>query len=109
MVHGYNSHEGVKGMRSVNVARLKDRLSEYLGMAKRGEEVVIRDRNLPVAKLVPFKAEGASEEELLLVAAGKMRLAQKELDHKKLWRMPTGRVKGNKAIDALLADREESR
>jgi prevent-host-death family protein len=96
-------------MRSVNVAKLKDRLSEYLRVARNGEEVIIRDRNLPVAKLVPFQAEGASEEDLLLVAAGKMRLAQKQLDHKKFWRMPTGRVKGNKAIEALLADREESR
>jgi len=95
-------------MRSVNVAKLKDRLSEYLAVAKRGEEVIIRDRNLPVAKLVPFKAEGASEEELLLVAAGKMRLAEKKLDVKRLSRMPAGRVKGNKAVEALLADREES-
>jgi len=43
-------------MRSVNVAELKNRLSKYLTFAKGGEEVVIRDRNLPVAKLVPFSA-----------------------------------------------------
>src|SRR5260370_1643295 len=36
-------------------------------------EVVIRDRNLPVAKLVPFSAEGADDQELMLVAAGKLR------------------------------------
>ena len=95
-------------MRSVNVAKLKDRLSEYLGFAKNGEEIIIRDRNLPVAKLVPFKAENASEEELLLVAAGKMRLPKGKFDAKKFDRMPAGRVKGNKAIEALLADREES-
>jgi len=94
-------------MRSVNVAKLKDKLSEYLRLAKNGEEVVIRDRNLPIAKLVPFEAEGASEEELLLVAAGKMRLPQEPLDLKRLRRIPTGRVKGNAAIKALLADREE--
>jgi prevent-host-death family protein len=47
-------------MRSVNVAELKNRLSKYLTFAKGGEEVVIRDRNLPVAKLVPFSAEGAT-------------------------------------------------
>jgi prevent-host-death family protein len=46
-------------MRSVNVAELKDKLSKYLGFAKEGEEVVIRDRNLPVAKLVPFRPENA--------------------------------------------------
>ena len=53
-------------MRSVNVAELKDQLSKYLTFAKAGEEVVIRDRNLPVAKLVPFSAEGADEQELKL-------------------------------------------
>lgn len=96
-------------MRSVNVAELKDRLSMYLGFAKRGEEVIIRDRNLPVAKLVPFTAEDASEQELLLVAAGKMRLPKTKLDPKELDKIPTGRVRGNRAVRALLADREESR
>ena len=51
-------------MRSVNVAELKNKLSKYLTFAKSGEEIVIRDRNLPVAKLVPFSAEEASDEEL---------------------------------------------
>ena len=95
-------------MRSVNVAELKDRLSKYLGYAKRGEEVVIRDRNTPVAKLVPFMAEDASEEELLLVAAGKMRLPLVKLDPKKLDKIPTGKVGGNKAVRAVLGDRDES-
>jgi antitoxin (DNA-binding transcriptional repressor) of toxin-antitoxin stability system len=96
-------------MRSVNIAKLKDRLSEYITVAKRGEEVIIREWNLPVAKLVPFQAEGATEEELLLVAAGKMRLPKAKFDAKKFHRMPAGRVKGNKAVEALLADREEGR
>jgi prevent-host-death family protein len=61
-------------MRSVNVAELKNRLSKYLTFAKSGEEIIIRGRNLPVAKLVPFLSDDASEEELLLVAAGKMRI-----------------------------------
>ena len=91
-------------MRSVNVAKLKDRLSEYLGFAKNGEEIIIRDRNLPVAKLVPFKAENASDKDLLLAAAGKMRLPEKELDWKRFQRMPAARVKGNKAVQALLAE-----
>ena len=67
-------------MRSVNVAELKNRLSKYLRFAKSGEEVVIRDRNLPVAKLVPFSAEGADYRELALVAAGKLRLPEVRLD-----------------------------
>src|SRR5205807_10557543 len=94
-------------MRSVNVAELKNQLSKYLTFAKGGEEVVIRDRNLPVAKLVPFSAEGADDQELVLVAAGKLRLPKVRLNVKELLKIPTGRVKGNKAMQGILVDREE--
>jgi antitoxin (DNA-binding transcriptional repressor) of toxin-antitoxin stability system len=97
----------VPEMRSVNVAKLKDQLSKYLAYAKSGEEVVIRDRSLPVAKLVPFCTENADEQELTLVAAGKLRMPVEQLDIKALLKIPTGTVDGNKAIEALLADREE--
>jgi prevent-host-death family protein len=93
-------------MRTVNVAELKNQLSKYLTFAKAGEEVVIRDRNLPVAKLVPFSATDADDQDLLLVAAGKMRLPQVRLNLKDLLKIPTGRVAGNKAIRTVLADRE---
>jgi antitoxin (DNA-binding transcriptional repressor) of toxin-antitoxin stability system len=96
-------------MRTVNVAKLKDQLSRYLTFAKSGEEVVIRERNLPVAKLVPFSAEDADAQELTLVAAGKLRLPRVRLDLKELLRVPTGTVKGNKAIQAVTAEREEGR
>jgi hypothetical protein len=72
-----------------------------------GEATVIRDRKLPVAKLVLFIGEDASGQDLLLVAAGKMRMPQIRLDGKKLSKIPTGSVKGNKAIQAAVSDREE--
>ena len=95
-------------MRTVNVAKLKDQLSKYLTYAKSGEEVVIRDRDLPIAKLIPFFAETTDEQEFALVATGKLRMPIEHLDIKALLKIPTGTVKGNKAIEALLADREES-
>ena len=95
-------------MRSVNVAELKDQLSKYLAFAKGGEEIVIRDRSLPVAKLVPFSAGEASEEELLLVAAGKMRLPKEQLKVEKLLKIATGKVSGSEAVHALLEDRADS-
>ena len=52
-------------------------------------------------------AKGADDQELGLVAAGNMRLPKKRLDLKKLSKIPTGSVAGNKAIEAVLADREE--
>src|ERR1700722_18325673 len=95
-------------MRSVNVAELKNRLSKYLTFAKGGEEIIIRDRNLPVAKLVPFSSEEGTEEELLLVAAGKMRLPEKPVDLEKVLRIPTGKNLGRAGTQALLEDREQS-
>lgn len=96
-------------MRSVNVAELKNRLSAYLTFAKSGEVVVIRDRNLPVAKLIPFVAADASEEELALVADGAMRLPEKSLDLDRLWKMPRATVNGKAAQKAVLDERDETR
>ena len=94
-------------MKSVNVAELRNRLSAYLSFAKNGEEIVIRDRNLPIAKLIPFPAGDASEDEILLVAAGKMRLPKSPLDASAFWKISTGSVPSSRAVDALLKDREE--
>jgi prevent-host-death family protein len=94
-------------MRSVNIAELKNQLSKYLNFAKDGEEIVIRDRNLPVAKLVPFSAEETSEEELLLVAAGRMRMPKTSLKVDELLQIPTGKVAGSEGTRALLEDRAE--
>jgi len=95
-------------MVSVNVAELKNRLSKYLTFVKGGQEVLIRDRNLPVAMLVPISSDQAGEEELILVAAGKMRLPKRSIDLSKELRIPTGRVIGQAGTQALLRDREES-
>jgi hypothetical protein len=69
---------------------------------------VIRDRIIPVAKLVPFSAEEASEEELLLVASGKMRMPKERLNVEELLKIGTGRVSDNEGVRALLEDRAES-
>jgi prevent-host-death family protein len=96
-------------MVSVNVAELKNRLSKYLTFVKGGEEILIRDRNLPVAKLVPISTEEASEEELLLVAAGRMRLPKSSVKVAELLKISTGKVTGSEGIQALLDEREETR
>lgn len=41
-------------MKIANIAELKNRLSEFLGYVMEGEEVEVRRRNLPVARLVPI-------------------------------------------------------
>jgi antitoxin (DNA-binding transcriptional repressor) of toxin-antitoxin stability system len=96
-------------MRSVNVAELKDQLSKYLTFAKNGEEIVIRDRTHPVAKLIPFVAEDATEQELLLVGAGKLRLPRESVDLEKLLPPPSRRTAMHEVTRVLLDERVESR
>lgn len=43
--------------KTVRVATLKARLSEYLRAARRGHPVVVYDRDTPVARLVPYEGE----------------------------------------------------
>ncbi len=79
-------------MRTVNIAELKNKLSSYIGYAKAGETIIVRDRNRPVAQLVPFVAGNASEEDLALVAAGHMRLGEGRLTMEQILAMPIGRM-----------------
>ena len=40
-------------MTTVNVATLKEKLSHYLGLVKRGEEIIVTSHRHPVARLSP--------------------------------------------------------
>lgn len=41
-------------MKSVKIAELKDRLSEHLRAVEAGEELIVTDRNRPIARIVPM-------------------------------------------------------
>jgi prevent-host-death family protein len=43
-------------MRSVNIAELKNRLSLYINEVKAGEGILVRDRNLPIARISAARA-----------------------------------------------------
>lgn len=45
-------------MTRTGVAQLKAKLSAYLRRVQRGEEVVVMDRETPVARLVPYAEPG---------------------------------------------------
>ncbi len=45
-------------MKSVGVAQLKARLSEYLRSVRKGHDVTVMDRDQPIARLVPYTATG---------------------------------------------------
>jgi prevent-host-death family protein len=66
-------------MVAVNIAQLKNQLSSFLNRVRKGEEVIIKDRNTPIARIVPLGVD-LEEEERSLVAAGLMRLPTKKFD-----------------------------
>ncbi|MGH2749679.1 MAG: type II toxin-antitoxin system Phd/YefM family antitoxin [Actinomycetota bacterium] len=45
-------------MKRVKIAELKDRLSEHLRAVEKGAEVVVTDRDRPIARIVPFPQPG---------------------------------------------------
>ena len=44
-------------MISAKISEFKARLAHYLGLVRGGREVVVKDRDTPVARLVPYKID----------------------------------------------------
>jgi|SRR5215475_13154467 len=62
-------------MKTVSVKQLQNDLVRYLDEVRAGEEVIIEDRNNPVAKIIPFGANGEIDSRDAKPAAkGKARL-----------------------------------
>ena len=95
----------------MNIAELKDQLSSFLHRVRAGEEFVVRDRNLPIARIVPLRGEDMHPEELSLVASGQMTLPKQELDQKRFWAIGGGmkgsRKLANAILRAIAADRKD--
>lgn len=72
-------------MRSVNIAELKNQLSACLHRVRAGEELLIRDRNIPVAKIIPLEDKDLEADELSLVASGQMTLPKKPFHEDHFW------------------------
>lgn len=94
-------------MRTVNIADLKNGLSKYLRAVRGGEEILIKDRNTPVAKIVPLAhTDDLDAETLALVAAGKLRPGKGKLPES-FWSTPAPRIPLKRLVAAVVADREE--
>lgn len=91
--------------RTTSVVQLKSRLSEYLRIVKAGHEVVITERGVPVARVVPLdEAERKSTRRARLARAGVLKAGRGKLP-KWFLRPPVGAPSG--VVDALLAERHE--
>ena len=92
------------------VGELKARLSEYLRKVKSGHEVVITERGVPVAKVVPLAAaerrhsrrERLARAGILLLGRGRVR--------RSLLKPPRGSsAVGAEVLEALLDERRHGR
>ena len=96
-------------MKTANIAELKNGLSAYLAEVKRGGQILVSDRNVPFAKIVPLGlSDGYDAEEMDLVANGLMSLPEEDSPlPDSFWEDDLPYVPGNLAIEMLLKDRYE--
>jgi prevent-host-death family protein len=95
-------------MRTVNISDLKARLSAHIQVVRDGEEVLVCDRNQPVARIVPCHLEDRSEQERRLVARGVLTPPLKKRPASRSWPEPPGNV-SDKAMEQVWREERESR
>jgi prevent-host-death family protein len=47
-------------MKTANMAEFKNRISEFITAVQRGEEIEVRKRNVPIARVVPVRRIGGN-------------------------------------------------
>ncbi len=95
-------------MTTASITELKAKLSRYIAQVRAGEEVLVTDRGVPVARLVPHRPPGGpSREHLLeLERQGLIRLAPEPVPPS-FRDLPALDVPGERLLEALLQDRDE--
>ena len=93
-------------MKTAAVAELKAQLSRYMSRVKAGEEILVTERGVPVARLVPVGARGPDHEQLRdLERQGLIRLGSGKLP-RDFWTLPRGRDRRGSVRRALTEERE---
>lgn len=93
-------------MKTVNIAALKDHLSAYLQEVRAGAEILVRDRSVVVARIIPFTPADDDDELQALAAQGKLRPGAGALD-REFWKLPAPRVPARALKRALDRERDE--
>ena len=96
-------------MKEAKISEVKNQLSRYLALVRRGEVVRILDRDVPVAQLVPIvhaaPGRAAGPEALLdMERKGLVRRGSGQVDREILDADPPGKPSG--VLAALLEDRD---
>jgi prevent-host-death family protein len=64
-------------MRTINVTELKAHLSKYLRLASRGSQIIVKDRNEPIAQIGPPRAALSSWRDRL-ASEGRLQLGTQD-------------------------------
>jgi prevent-host-death family protein len=92
----------------VSVAELKARLSHYLRIVRAGQDVIVTDRGVPVARLCPVGPVLPDARTTALYRAGLARPPRRALPPD-FWERPRPADPGGRALAALLEERAEGR
>jgi prevent-host-death family protein len=92
-------------MKAINIAELKNNLSMYLRKVRTGEEIIVRDRDVPVARIIPW--HGEHDEELLELASQGLMVLGNGLIEENFWQMPAPRVAEEALHSAIAQERED--
>ncbi len=98
-------------MKKASVTETKNRLSQLLDHVRNGETVIVTDRNIPVAQLMPVQARAAGAAEGLverLERNGLVRRAKTSSLPREIIES-TPPQSSRSALNALLTEREEGR
>jgi prevent-host-death family protein len=95
-------------MRKVNISDLKARLSAHIRLVRNGEEVLVCDRNKPVARIVPCLPEDQPERERRLIARGVLNPPLKRRSSPVSWPNPPGNV-SDEVIEQVWREEREDR
>lgn len=96
-------------MTTVSISRLKAQLSEFVKLVRSGQEVLVTDRGLPVARLVPLDTGSwvdARAAELVDNGLAKPPISSLPKD---FWDRPRPADPKSRILDALVVERSEGR
>ena len=95
-------------MKTVNIAELKAQLSAHIQRVRDGEEVLVCDRNKPVARIVPCRLEEHSKHEQRLIADGRLTPPLNKRPRSVSWPEPPGNV-SDEVIEQVWREEREGR
>ena len=93
--------------RTTSVAELKAKLSEHLRQVKSGHELIVTERGIPVARMLPLDdGERRSTRRVRLTRSGALKPGRGKLPAA-LKRAPAGPDADTTVVEALLAERRD--